>query len=86
MQACDKEMLEWAMFANQYHLERLQEKVVLCIAGRFRELNALPEFDGLSQGLLRKLTRVLAESNHILFVSPGHMGRRNVQRCLSDSS
>ena len=67
MQDSSKGVLEWAMFANQYHLERLQEKIVLCIAGRFRELEALPEFDDLSQGLLRKLTRVLAGNTQNVF-------------------
>ena len=67
MQVGSKEVLEWAMFASQHHLERLQEKVVLCIAGRFRELEALPEFDDLSQVLFRKLTRVLAGNTQNVF-------------------
>ena len=50
-------MLEWAVFANQYHLERLQEEAVKAIVPRYSLMVNLPEYEELSQDLLRQLIR-----------------------------
>lgn len=60
-------MLGWTLFAHQYHLDQLEDKVVERISQCLREMETLQEFDELSQGLLRKLTRVLASNAYNLF-------------------
>ncbi len=67
MQESSKQVLEWTLFAHQYHLNQLEEKGVERIAKAFREMETLQEFDELSRGLLRKLTRVLARNTQNVF-------------------
>ena len=48
LQGCSGEVLEWAIFADQWHLERMEEQAMQCIADRCKDLLALPEFYHLS--------------------------------------
>ena len=52
-------MLEWALFAQKYNLELLEEHTVQGIVLRFREVKTLAEFDQLGQPILQRISWAL---------------------------
>ncbi|BDA49780.1 hypothetical protein COCOBI_14-4000 [Coccomyxa sp. Obi] len=59
--ACGKEGLEWALFAQQYHLDLLQEETACYIMNNYLEVETLEMFEELGQGMLRRVSRGLAQ-------------------------
>ena len=61
MQDCGKEALQWALFAQQYHLDLLEAEAVHHIVKNFVEVESLEGYDELSQRLLRHISQGLAQ-------------------------
>lgn len=60
-QASGKEGLEWALFAQQYHLDLLQAQAARYIMNNYLEVETLEGFEEVGQGLLRLVSRGLAQ-------------------------
>ncbi|KAK9905060.1 hypothetical protein WJX75_008882 [Coccomyxa subellipsoidea] len=59
--ACGREALEWALFAQQYHLDLLKAEAARYIMKNYLEVETLKGFEELGQGLLRRVSRGLAQ-------------------------
>ncbi len=61
MQDCGRDALEWALFAQQYHLPLLEAEAVHHIVQNFVEAERQEGFNELGQGVLRRITHGLAQ-------------------------